>query len=138
MISSFGFRVWWILLLGCILFGLYGAATLSFATARGINPCPEVWITRACYVVFAAYLAMGAAQFIGRRRLSRILFWGGWLIAFGFAAFGSSGEIIQGDVCPIVQTGGLIIPMCYISLALCVAILSLYLIIQQKHRSHSR
>ena len=134
MVSGFKFQVSGLLLLlsGLIIFGLYGAGVLSYNTLMGVNPCPMALVIRACYLVFFAYLAMGSAQFIRGGRVSRILFWIGWILAFGFAAFGSSAEIIQGDVCPIVQTAGLNIPMCYISLALCIAIASLYMIVQHR------
>jgi len=134
MVSGFGFRVsgYWFSLVGLIFFGLYGAGALSYNTLLGVNPCPMALVIRACYLVFFAYLGMGSAQFIRGGGVSRILFWVGWILAFGFAAFGSSAEIIQGDVCPIVQTAGLNIPMCYISLALCIAIAGLYMIVQHR------
>ncbi|MBX2821046.1 MAG: hypothetical protein KTR29_15230, partial [Rhodothermaceae bacterium] len=122
----------WVLMSGLILFGLFGAGGLSYDTLMGVNPCPMALVIRACYLVFFAYLVMGSAQFIRGGGVSRILFWIGWILAFGFAAFGSSAEIIQDDVCPIVQTAGLNIPMCYISLALCIAIAGLYVIVQHR------
>lgn len=99
--------------------GLFGALTVSYKTVTGSNPCPNVWIMPICYIVLMSYTTVFISLFIK----SKVLFYSGWLPVFMFAAVGAALEATQGSVCPRAQN---IIPMCYVSLVLAVAIFGLY------------
>ena len=84
--------------------------------------CPAIGSVPACYVAFAGYglmlLGLVLAKITGRRLLFRV----GLGIAGGLALFGTTLEIIHGDVCP--RAGS--VPLCYVSLAMSLAILWLF------------
>ncbi|MEM8487209.1 MAG: hypothetical protein AAF564_16775 [Bacteroidota bacterium] len=117
-----------------LLTGLAGAASLSYTTFQGINPCPIVFSVRACYVVFVAYFLMTIAQTLKKQAPAHRLFWGAWLIAFGFAIYGSTLELFQGDICPKNNPGPpfFALPMCYISLIFCAIIAGTWLILHKR------
>ena len=106
--------------------GLYGAVSLSYVTIKGTDTCPSIGFTRACYAVAIAYILMALSLFVRNRIGTLSLFGTGWVIAFGFAAFGSVTEAISGDVCPAATAGFPLyaVPMCYVSLGLCLVIIS--------------
>lgn len=112
-------KVVWIILGLHLLTGLFGAGALSYQSLQGVDPCPTVGISRACYMVFFAYLAMLVTSLRIKPGPSTAFFWIGWLVAFGFALTGSLSEFLQGDICPRTDSN---IPMCYISLAFCAVI----------------
>ena len=90
---------------------------------RAGGACPKLGPLPACYVVGAAYTAMGVAALIGTR--SPVwLFLLGWLPVFGLAAVGTSLEIFGRPTCPLSSSG---IPLCYFSLALALFLLPAFL-----------
>jgi len=117
-----------------IIIGFLGALKVSYANFTG-TVCPRVGVVPVCYVVLAAYALMIAAMLAGKISLKHYLFCVGWGTAFLIAFLGSGAELMfDGDVCPTTSGGSLrgassgSIPMCYISLALTIVILVLFLI----------
>lgn len=106
-----------IILVGMVLFGLWGAGRLSFEQFQSGEACPVLGHTvPACYIALGGYvlIALGvAASLIKAGSVGRTLFWVGMVIAGGLAALASVLELIQGDVCPLAFGS---VPMCYISL----------------------
>ncbi len=124
-----------IILWALVLVGFAGALKVSYANYTG-TPCPYVAIIPICYIVLAAYGSMLAAMLISRHGFKHYLFCMGWGTAFLIALAGSTAEILGGGgVCPTsgggirgAASGSGSIPLCYISLAMTIAILILFLI----------
>lgn len=123
--------VLWLLL----ALGFFGAVKVSYANFTG-DLCPAIWVMPICYIVLVAYALMIAALLVGSNRFKTYFFCAGWSTAFLFAAVGSAAEMFAGGgVCPVSGGGSLrggaassgSIPMCYISLALTIGILVLFL-----------
>lgn len=117
-----------------VLIGFLGAAKVSYANFLG-TVCPQIGIVPLCYVVLVAYALMIAALVVRKNGYKHYFFCIGWGTAFVIALVGSAAEILGGGgVCPTTSGGSLrgassgSIPMCYVSLALTVAILVLFLI----------
>lgn len=109
--------------------GLFGALSLSYTTFSGNGkPCPDIGGIYICYVVLVSYSMMVLAQF-GTWRLRKTAFYAGWAVTFFIAAVGTILELINGDTCPKSSDG---LPMCYVSLALCMTILVLFLVHSSK------
>ena len=106
-----------------ILAGLWGALQVSYSTVTGTAPCPDLVMIPACYPVSLGYLCMLAAQVTPPVKLSRGLFFVGWTLVFLIAATGTGFEITVGETCPRSNSG---VPLCYFSLAFCIAIPLLY------------
>ncbi len=113
--------------------GFLGAAKVSYANFTG-HVCPSIGFVPICYVVLIAYALMIAALLVRNLRCKHYFFCAGWSVAFVIALIGSAAEIFAGGgVCPTSGGGSLrgassgSIPMCFISLALTVAILVLFL-----------
>jgi hypothetical protein len=102
-----------------ICFGLLGAARLSYVTITGGVPCPSIMGIPACYVVFLAYASMLFAFLQKKRPWSRPVFVSGLAVATGFALPASLLEVFREGTCPSSASG---IPLCYLSLALCLLI----------------
>ncbi len=60
------------------------------------------------------------------------IFYGGWSLVFGIACVGAGLELSINDVCPKSSNGT---PLCYISFAFCLAIVSLRLILSRFGKS---
>lgn len=117
-----------------LVIGLLGALKISYANFTG-QACPKMWIVPICYLVFLAYALMLGSVIVRHNGCKHYFFAIGWSIAFVFALLGSAAEWLGGGgVCPSSSSGGVRgasaggIPMCYISLALTVIILVLFLI----------
>ena len=110
-----------------VLFGLWGSGRLSYDQYRSGEACPVLGdLVPACYIAFFGYILITAGVAFSMRGASSIgtyLFWSGTVIAGGLALLASVLELIKGDVCPIAFG---VVPMCYISLAMSVAILVLF------------
>ena len=119
-----------IALVALILVGLWGAGKLSFEQYQTGEACPVLGnFIPACYIAFGgfilitlgvvlSFLPAGAEGVSVINSWGRYMFWGGITVAGGLAAIATVMEFVKGDVCPTIGS----IPMCYISLALCVAI----------------
>jgi hypothetical protein len=113
-------------LIGLVLLGLWSGGRLSYSHYQSGEACPVLGIVPACYIAFAGYLmmALALAARIAKPELNLSwLFWVGLLAAGGLALLGSGLEVIKGDVCP--KAFGWL-PMCYISLAISIAIGGLF------------
>lgn len=102
-----------------ICFGLLGATRLSYVTITGGVPCPGVMGFPACYIIFLAYASMLLAFLQKKRSWSRPVFASGLAVAIGFALPASLIEVFREGTCPSSASG---IPLCYLSLALCLLI----------------
>jgi len=140
----------WVLL----FIGFAYAVLVSYRNLSG-DPCPSIGPVPACYLVLISYALMILSLIVSRNGGKQYLFAAGWGVAFIFAAMGSALEFFTpgGGVCPssaggalqsrshgasqatseavsqavsqAVSKGG--VPMCYVSLALLVIILVLFL-----------
>ena len=106
-----------------IVVGVWSSLRLSYLTVTDTAPCPSILWIPLCYLAAIGYLSMFAAQMPPLGKLKSRLFYPAWALVFSIAASGSGVEIFVGDTCPITDGG---VPMCYISLAFCVAIFALY------------
>ena len=108
------------LLILLVAAGLWSGAGLSWHQFQSGDACPMLGRVPACYIAFASYLAMAVSLVI---RLAtqpdrfRWLFWIGLGFAGGLATLGTVMEVIKGGICP--KAFG-VLPMCYVSLAICV------------------
>jgi len=129
-IRTFNNIALWVLL----FIGFAYAVMVSFRNLTG-DPCPSIGPVPACYLVLISYALMILSLIVNRNGGKHYLFAAGWGVAFIFAALGSALEFFTpgGGVCPSssggalqgTSTGG--VPMCYVSLALLVIILILFL-----------
>jgi len=122
----------WVLL----AIGFYGAITVSYANLTG-SPCPHIVSIPICYAVLIGYGLMVLSVIIWHNGCRHYFFAVGWAIAGSIALIGSVAEIASGGgVCPTSGGGGSIrgaassgaVPLCYVSLALVVAILILFIL----------
>lgn len=113
--------------------GFLGAARVSYASMMG-NPCPHLALIPICYVVLLAYGLMIGSVITRHHRGRHYLFCAGWSTAFVIALVGSVAEIAAGGgVCPTTGGGGVratssgSLPLCYVSLAMLLIVLVLFL-----------
>ncbi|MFT6899474.1 MAG: hypothetical protein ACJA13_003912, partial [Paraglaciecola sp.] len=105
--------------------GLWGALKVSFDTITAKAPCPYVGSVPICYLVTVGYLSMLLSLLFSPAKLTNKLFYLGWGLVFIIAAMGVMAEMVTGGICPVNKQG---LPLCYLSLALCLLILSLYFV----------
>ena len=110
--------------------GLYGALSVSYTTITGTDPCPDVQGLPVCFVVAVGYLMMVTSLFMPNYGLKKRIFLSGWLIVFLIAVTGTLLEIMNGNTCPQSADG---LPLCYVSLTLCILILVLNFADQKTH-----
>jgi hypothetical protein len=106
-----------------IAVGLWGGLSVSYETATGGNPCPDMLGLPICYLVSMGYLSMLASQLVSTNSLKTKLFYPGWFAVFVIAVLGVSFELFIADVCPQNSLG---FPLCYVSFSLCVFIVIFY------------
>ena len=109
-----------LLLLGV---GLWGGLSVSHTNFTGQQACPHLVGLAICYVVTLAYGLMLVSLFLRRKSLHHIVFFPAWGITFLIALSGTGLELIMGDVCPATSFR---LPLCYVSLAMCLAIWIFY------------
>lgn len=117
--------------------GFFGIVKVSWENLTG-SPCPHVFSVPICYVVLLGYSLMVLSVVIWHGRSRHYLFVSGWSIAAGIALIGSIAEFaLGGGVCPASGGGSLRgadssgvagIPLCYVSLALLLVILLLFMV----------
>ena len=115
-----------------LIFGFVSVAKVSLDNFNGLA-CPNLLSLPVCYIVTAAYGLMLGSLIINHNGCKHHFFCLGWGIAFVIALFASLAEMFAGGgVCPS-SSGGLRagtsagIPLCYLSLAILVAILVLFI-----------
>ena len=120
------------LLFALVIFGFVSVAQVSVSNMNGLA-CPSLFSLPICYIVTAAYGLMLASLIINHSGCKHHFFCIGWCVAFVIALFASLAEMFgTGGVCPS-STGGLRaastsgVPLCYISLAILVCILVLFI-----------
>ena len=96
---------------------VFAALQLSLKEWKTAGSCPSIGPVPACYLVLVGFACALAGHLTGRRCWGRVFF----LIGLGFptllAIFASIGEARGFLECPKTASG---IPMCYLSLGLCV------------------
>lgn len=121
-------------LLILVLIGFLGAVKVSFDNLTG-SPCPHLFFVPICYTVLIAYGFILASLVINNSGCKHHFFCIGWGTAFVIALFASIAEVTMGGgICPVSGGGSLrgaineTIPLCFVSLAMLVAILVLFII----------
>jgi len=108
--------------------GVWGAGASSLNHLISGEICPTLGPLPACVAVLAGYMLIAVAALVGRRA-STIMFWAGWAPVAMLALLGVGLEITVGDTCP---RGFGNIPQCYISLAMAVAALIVFLMFRRR------
>jgi hypothetical protein len=115
-----------------LIFGFVSVAKVSLDNLNGLS-CPNIFVMPICYVVTLAYGLMLGSLIAKHNNYKHHLFCIGWGSAFVIALLASLAEFFgSGGVCPS-SSGGLRagasagIPLCYISLALLLVILLLFI-----------
>ena len=106
-----------------VIFGLWGALKVSFDTLTARAPCPDVGGVPICYLVTVGYLSIFLSLFVSTSKRASNLFYLGWGLVLIIALIGVITEIALGGICPVNEQS---IPLCYLSLALCLLIAGLY------------
>ena len=111
---------YWITLI-VLLFVTYSAINLSINDWKQKNICPKIMGIPACYIVASCFITALSCHIINTptSTLFYFVFIG---IPGVIALIGSITELSGKTVCPKTASG---IPMCYISLAFCVALIVL-------------
>jgi len=102
-----------------LLFAIYGAGNLSFNDYQGTISCPKIAGIPACYLVLL-FFVLGAVTHFVKSNLSQKAFFFFIGTPGLLALFASIQELNVSHTCPQTDSG---IPMCFISLGLCSAIL---------------
>lgn len=105
-------------------FGLLGGINVSYANFTGTQACPNVAGVAICYLVTIAYALMLISLLMQKTVYRFGLFISAWSITFLIALFGTGLELSIGSVCPKMDN---LLPLCFVSLVLCLVIVSLYL-----------
>lgn len=120
--------IWRAMLTLAALLGVWAGAALTLAHFQTGEVCPMIGPVPACIVVLAGYALIFAAAWAARP-VAPLLFLAGFLPVFGLAATGAALELAQGDICPKTANG---IPQCFISLALSVLTLTLFVLARRR------
>jgi len=109
---------YWITLV-LILFVTYSSGNLSWADWHDKAECPKILTVPACYIVFFCFCMAAISHILNtpKMQITYFVFVG---IPFFIALIGSITELAGVTVCPKTASG---IPMCYISLGFCIALL---------------
>lgn len=122
-----------VVLWALVILGFVGAVKVSYENFTG-SACPNIATVPICYVVLVAYGLMIIALLVGANKIKHYFFCMGWGTAFVIALAGSVAEVAAGGgVCPTSGGTGIrgatngSIPLCFLSLAMLVIILILFL-----------
>jgi len=108
------------LILGLLIFASYGSFNLSRVDYKKKNICPKIVGIPACYLVFLFFALTLVAHLIPNSLAINWWYFGFLAIPFLLALSGTVTELSGKVVCPRTAGGT---PMCYISLAMCSALL---------------
>lgn len=123
-----------IAIFGLAAFVIYNLAPVVMAELQSGDGCPKLGPVPACYLVSAAYAAIGISALLDPRRLTW-LFLTGWLPVFLLAATGTTLELFGRTTCPATATGT---PMCYYSLAAALLLLPAFFFARSVSRTRNR
>jgi len=111
------------LIIGILLFAIYGSFMLSRRDYRKKNICPKVLGIPACYLVVLFFVATLIAQVSGFKiPYTYYAYFGFMAVPFLLALTGTLTELSGKVICPRTAGGT---PMCYLSLGLCTLLLTL-------------
>lgn len=115
-------RIIYLVILALLLFSIYGSLTLSITDFNEKDVCPKLIGIPACYLVLISFIFVALVHLL-KNTFKRNL-WYYLCIAFPFllALSGTLSELSGKVVCPRTSGG---IPMCYISLGICTALILL-------------
>jgi len=114
-----------------VILGFIAGLKVSIDNFNGIA-CPNILMMPICYVVTAAYGLMLGSLILNHNGCKHYFFCIGWSVAFIIAAFASVVEMFSHtSVCPSTSGGlravsGTGLPLCYISLAMLIVIIVLF------------
>lgn len=120
------------LLWGLVIFGFVSVAKVSIDNLTGLA-CPSLLSVPVCYIVTGAYALMLGSLIVNHNGCKHHFFCAGWGVAFVIALFASLAELFGGGgICPSTSGGlragsSIGIPLCYISLAILIVILVLFM-----------
>jgi hypothetical protein len=115
-----------------VIFGFVSVGKVSIDNMSGLA-CPSLFAVPVCYIVTVAYGFMLGSLIVNHNGCKHHFFCAGWGVAFVIALFASLAELFGGGgVCPSTSGGlragsSLGVPLCYISLAILVVILVLFI-----------
>lgn len=120
------------LLWALVLFGFVSVGKVSVDNFNGLA-CPSLLMIPVCYIVTISYGLMLGSLIINHNGCKHHFFCAGWGVAFVIALFASLAELFGGGgICPSTSGGlragtSIGVPLCYISLAILVVILVLFI-----------
>ncbi len=114
-----------------IIIGIWGSLGLVVDELKYHNICPKILLIPACYIIFICLLLAAIANNLNLKFAS-LLYFIGVITALSIATYGTLGEIIGFAECPKTTNG---IPMCYISFAIFLSLLSLKVLSIRSSRS---
>ena len=119
-------NIYFVLVALLLAFATYQAADLSLDQWNNPGACPSIGPVPACYVVLVGFLT-GLIGHLGGIRKTFLV---GLGVPTALAAFASVGEFFGFIACPRTERG---IPMCYLSLTLCIVTWVLWFFMRKAH-----
>lgn len=110
------------LIIGILLFAIYGSVELSITDYNQKDVCPKIIGIPACYVVGFMFTIGLVTHIISRSKSNTLLFYLSVGIVCIMALKGTLSELSGIVVCPRTSGGT---PMCYISFGICSVLLVL-------------
>lgn len=102
-----------------LFFAIYGSLNLSKHDYKKKDVCPKIFGIPACYIVFVFFTVATISHFINTPISNQLYFVFVGIPAL-IAMIGSLVELSGKVICPRTKSG---IPMCYISLGLCLILM---------------
>lgn len=127
-------KIYTIMLYLLVAGGLYGALSVSYQTITGIAPCPYVLEIPICFIVATGYSTMLIGLLLSMKIVAKNIFLTGWFLVFSIALTGTLFELlIKKGTCPVSSST---IPLCYLSLAITVVIIILFILKRSRITKH--
>jgi len=102
-----------------LAFAVWGAANLSHTDWVQKDVCPKVLGIPACYIVVSVFL-IASVMHLANVKVANYLYFAVLMIPLYLALKGTITELSGTVICPRTSGG---IPMCYLSLGLCVSLI---------------
>ncbi len=109
----------YLLILGLLLLAIYGAGSLSLHDFQVKNVCPKILSIPACYIVLGGFTIAMIGHLFPFSQNNNVFFAGVGMVTL-IATVGSIAQITGLGECPKTSSG---IPMCFLSLGICVSLL---------------